>query len=503
MVFYRHRTLRNALLIAFVLTASTLTIGDAVANDSARPLGNIEITEIQLGTDPGFRSPAAAEATLCDGEWQGPSAVYLPSSFLQAPSVFAVYQDPVEAGCPNVYPFEVTAVDWIMQAGAGGIDVVLRPVIWEVDLTDPQCPVPGDIMTTGPSYPIVLTPGGWKVGMPLASSSVCVFGPYFAGVEVVSEGPGNDFGVVLDDGTTVPPRTCANYLDYGSGWSDFLTAVTARNLRMFSYGYNADSNSCSNDNMTTRCFDIFAAGISLELPQYAMSCFSGSGLAGGTMTLEYEQGPYTAGQTIQTEITEMSLTGDYSGLGPIQITPTYTDASISVSAVDGSGNLTSGTLECVFDYQLDAPGLGTYFHSMVPYVGAATLTTLPPPSSTVMSCVSCPAPVIEVPSSIIGNLCSMDVLFPSMIPCFDCCLGRTSDVDMAGALPNEIDSSDLGLLVAFLFDATGTVVLPCVPEADVNASGGPFPGSVDSSDLGVLTQYLFSTPGSVTLPVCP
>jgi hypothetical protein len=83
-----------------------------------------------------------------------------------------------------------------------------------------------------------------------------------------------------------------------------------------------------------------------------------------------------------------------------------------------------------------------------------------------------------------------------------CCVGRTGNVDMLGVFPADVDSSDLGALVNFLFSPPGTVTLPCVPEADVDAQGGPNP--VDSSDLGNLVAFLFaSPPGSVVLPDCP
>jgi hypothetical protein len=83
-----------------------------------------------------------------------------------------------------------------------------------------------------------------------------------------------------------------------------------------------------------------------------------------------------------------------------------------------------------------------------------------------------------------------------------CCLGRTGNVDLTGVFPTDVDSSDLGLLVNFLFSPPGTVTLPCVPEADVDALGGPNP--VDSSDLGLLVAFLFADPpGSVALPDCP
>lgn len=82
-----------------------------------------------------------------------------------------------------------------------------------------------------------------------------------------------------------------------------------------------------------------------------------------------------------------------------------------------------------------------------------------------------------------------------------CCTGRTGDVDVSQNEPFEVDSSDLGALVSYLFAPPGTVQLPCEEEADVNAQGGAFP--VDSSDLGALVNYLFSPPGTVTLPACP
>lgn len=82
-----------------------------------------------------------------------------------------------------------------------------------------------------------------------------------------------------------------------------------------------------------------------------------------------------------------------------------------------------------------------------------------------------------------------------------CCEGRRGDVDKAGVDPMEIDSTDLGTLVNFLFSPAGAVILPCPGEADVDGAGGPFP--IDSSDLGTLVNLLFSPPGSITIPDCP
>jgi hypothetical protein len=82
-----------------------------------------------------------------------------------------------------------------------------------------------------------------------------------------------------------------------------------------------------------------------------------------------------------------------------------------------------------------------------------------------------------------------------------CCMGRTGDIDISHNEPNEVDLTDLGKLVDFLFSEPGTVILPCPEEADVDAGGGANP--VDLTDLGKIVDYLFSTPGTVTLPACP
>jgi hypothetical protein len=81
-----------------------------------------------------------------------------------------------------------------------------------------------------------------------------------------------------------------------------------------------------------------------------------------------------------------------------------------------------------------------------------------------------------------------------------CCEGRTGNVDMFGIYPNEVDLSDGGLLMNFLFSEPGEVVLPCVGEADIDAQGGDNP--VDLSDLGLLYNFLLSPPGTVELPDC-
>jgi hypothetical protein len=81
-----------------------------------------------------------------------------------------------------------------------------------------------------------------------------------------------------------------------------------------------------------------------------------------------------------------------------------------------------------------------------------------------------------------------------------CCEGRRGNVDLLGVSPNEVDMSDLGLLVDFLFSAPGTIELPCEREADMDGSGGDAP--IDLTDLGMIVEFLFSEPGTVFLNLC-
>jgi hypothetical protein len=98
-----------------------------------------------------------------------------------------------------------------------------------------------------------------------------------------------------------------------------------------------------------------------------------------------------------------------------------------------------------------------------------------------------------------GNSSPSDTFVVTYNP--DCCTDRTGNVDLTGTIPTEVDLSDLGLMVDFIFNPPGTVVLPCIGEADVDALGGANP--TDLSDLGILVDFLFNPPGTVVLPDCP
>lgn len=84
---------------------------------------------------------------------------------------------------------------------------------------------------------------------------------------------------------------------------------------------------------------------------------------------------------------------------------------------------------------------------------------------------------------------------------FTCCSGRVGNIDLVGEYPQDVDSSDLGFMVEFLFPVPGAYDLPCQTEADLDRSGNGHPGSIDSTDLGLLVNYLFLN--GYELPECP
>jgi hypothetical protein len=80
-----------------------------------------------------------------------------------------------------------------------------------------------------------------------------------------------------------------------------------------------------------------------------------------------------------------------------------------------------------------------------------------------------------------------------------CCVGRVGNVNQAGG--EEPTIGDITALIDHLFITQAE--LRCVPEADINGSGGAQPTSADVTigDITALISYLFG--GTGTLPDCP
>ena len=76
-----------------------------------------------------------------------------------------------------------------------------------------------------------------------------------------------------------------------------------------------------------------------------------------------------------------------------------------------------------------------------------------------------------------------------------CCVGLVGNVNNAGG--DEPTISDVAWLIDHLFITKPE--LPCLPEADVNQSGGENPtyGDITIGDVSTLIDYLFISGGSL------
>lgn len=83
-----------------------------------------------------------------------------------------------------------------------------------------------------------------------------------------------------------------------------------------------------------------------------------------------------------------------------------------------------------------------------------------------------------------------------------CCSGRVGDVNRSG--DDEPTIGDVSVLIDALFIAGDSGIIECLPEADINQSGGDIPQFEDISigDISALIDYLFITGPSLGLPEC-
>ncbi len=96
------------------------------------------------------------------------------------------YIDPAADGCPSPYPFTIVAVNMPMlfhEATPLSISVDIEAA----DMTNPSCPVPGQLLSISSNYEVqVPEPGLYDLWVPL-DSPVTVNGPFFAGFFIGNE----------------------------------------------------------------------------------------------------------------------------------------------------------------------------------------------------------------------------------------------------------------------------------------------------------------------------
>jgi hypothetical protein len=94
------------------------------------------------------------------------------------------------------------------------------------DMTDPTCPVPGDVIYTGPADSVLIENGYYYRIIRIIDNPL-VYGPYFMAITVTSDNSAAPFSwpVGSDAGDS-----CVAYNNFGSGWYDLVAD--------YGFGYN-------------------------------------------------------------------------------------------------------------------------------------------------------------------------------------------------------------------------------------------------------------------------
>ncbi len=237
--------IRSTLMTVLMAMALVVSFGLATGSmaEAAGKPGEVKITPL---TGPfseidasGALAAVKDPADLCHGEWHGSAAYYI-SGWFHGNEYYACYQDPIETGCLNTYPFGVTDIKWYVYAQAA-VTFDIQPLVYDYTVPD----VIGPPLCAGPIYNVSLPSSGeWTITLPLGDTC-CVDGPYYAGVYVPTNLGAGILEIATDDGVTVTPRSDASYNDYGSGWDDLVDVYGfTYNLKLWSDGYNSDQNLC-------------------------------------------------------------------------------------------------------------------------------------------------------------------------------------------------------------------------------------------------------------------
>lgn len=178
---------------------------------------------------------------VCEVRWQGDGNIaYL--DWLTGMEAYAVYQDPTETGCSNAYPFGVVSIIWPVYVRVP-TDIRLYPAVVSDTIDAGGCHYPWTPLYMGADTLIHLTDTGLYRLEILLRDTVCVKGPYFAGVVIDTLLNIGLVDIVVDSG--VPPRLCAAYNDYGHGLADLVSGSGfTDNLKLWSRGVNAPQSQC-------------------------------------------------------------------------------------------------------------------------------------------------------------------------------------------------------------------------------------------------------------------
>jgi hypothetical protein len=222
--------------------------------EKADGIGSAATAEaLNVAYPPGIGTPSVGyvegKPDTCTVKMDSAPPSYGWSGWLAGDEEYAQLGDPEAVGCGiPVYPFGITELYNVVYSISGQPIVTGYFGIRKADMTNPSCPVPGQLIWTSPVYqwgPLP-TPGYlYRLSLYL-TSQVCVNGPYFVCFYYV--GPTeNPPGSVLGIATDQTADACQSYNDWGSGWYDLVTDIGfGGNLQLYSRGlsYKDAYNTC-------------------------------------------------------------------------------------------------------------------------------------------------------------------------------------------------------------------------------------------------------------------
>nr|MBN2276849.1 dockerin type I repeat-containing protein [candidate division Zixibacteria bacterium] len=124
-------------------------------------------------------TPHFASAEICTVRHDVDGDLWGVDHWLIGDELYKSYQNP-GLSCDGPYPFSVEYI-YMVLFFEGATDFLVSVDVEDADLTDPTCPLPGDLLSISTTYTVTIPSAGlYQIEVPLDSSAV-VEGPYFAG----------------------------------------------------------------------------------------------------------------------------------------------------------------------------------------------------------------------------------------------------------------------------------------------------------------------------------
>ena len=164
----------------------------------------------------------------------------IPDFFVGNGEQLFAFQDPTAMDCQGtIYPFDVREI-WLGPLRFYvPCSFVVQGFVYEADMSSPECPEIGDPISQTIVYEDFVEEPGWYFFYYFFDEPVCVSEPYFSSLLIFSE-VCEGISVTADwDGCT----PCMNWDLLGGHWYELCDYLPG-DLRLWSWGFTADQNSC-------------------------------------------------------------------------------------------------------------------------------------------------------------------------------------------------------------------------------------------------------------------